>query len=325
MTQSPNISLPVALFKGLRPKQIPKNLFVYVALVFSNNLFNPKMLGMVTVAFLLFCLVAGSVYLMNDILDVEADRQHPKKRLRPIASGALPIHIAKAASVLLMVGSVGASFAFGWQFGAVVLCYLVLQIFYCFRGKHIVLVDVFTLAAGFVLRVVAGAAIIHVRSTPWLLLFSFQLALFLGFGKRRQEIVLLGADAEKQRAILEEYSLPFLDQIIVMIAGITIVCYSVYSVQSGTSLKLPHLWATTPLVIYGVCRYLYLVYQKGWGGAPDEALREDRALQVVIAIWLALVLILFKFDRPFNINTPEGDKGGKEVKVNARKNTSGAP
>lgn len=305
MTQAPKTPLPVALFKGLRPKQVPKNLFVYVALVFSNNLFNPKLFGLVTAAFLMFSLVAGSVYLMNDILDVEADRLHPKKRLRPIASGDLPIPVAKVASLLLMLGSVSGGFAFGWQFGSVILAYLVLQIFYCFRGKHIVLIDAFTLAGGFVLRVVGGAAIIHIRSTPWLLLFSFLLALFLGFGKRRQEIVLLGDDAEKRRAVLEEYSLPFLDQIIVMIAGITIVCYSVYSVQSGTSLKLPHLWATTPFVIYGVCRYLYLVYQKGWGGAPDEALREDRGLQMTILIWLVLILVLFKYDRPLNFNVAD--------------------
>ncbi len=307
MTQSPKKPLPIALIKALRLKQAPKNLFVYVALVFSNNLFQPALLGMVTVAFVMFCLVAGSVYLLNDILDVEADRKHPKKCLRPIASGDLPIPVARVVSVLLMVGCTAVSFLIGWEFGVVILAYLILQIFYCFRGKHIVLVDVFALAGGFVLRTLAGAVIIHVPSSQWLLLFSLQIALFLGFGKRRQEIVLLGENADKHRAILEDYSLPFLDQILVMIAGVTIVCYSVYSVESGTAKEhIPHLWITVPMVIYGICRYLYLVYQKGWGGAPDEALREDRGLQVVILIWLVTVLFLFKFDRPLNTSKRVG-------------------
>jgi 4-hydroxybenzoate polyprenyltransferase len=289
--------LPKALLKAIRPKQFPKNLFVYTALVFSNNLLDSVRFGYVTLAFLLFCLASGSIYLLNDLLDVEADRLHPEKRNRPIASGALPVSVAKGMFVLLLLVSVGISFALGWKFGATVAAYLVLQIVYCLRWKHVVLLDVFTIAAGFVLRTVAGAVVIQVPISQWLLLFSLQLALFLGFGKRRQEIVLLGEDAEKHRAILEDYSLPFLDQMINVVAGVTIVCYSVYSVESATAKQHPHLWITVPLVIYGICRYLYLVHQKGWGGAPDEALRKDRSLQVAILLWLITVFALFGLDK----------------------------
>ncbi len=296
-TPSRSSRLPLILLKALRPKQFPKNFFVYTALVFSNNLLNPARFGYVTLAFLLFCLASGSIYLLNDLLDVEADRRHPEKRNRPIASGELPVSVAKSAFVVLFVGSLGASFALGWKFGVVVLGYLLLQLLYCFRWKHVVLLDVFTIATGFVLRTVAGGVVIHVPISQWLLLFSLQLALFLGFGKRRQEIVLLGEEAEKHRAILEDYSLPFLDQMINIVAGVTIVCYSVYSIESTTAKEHPHLWISVPFVIYGMSRYLYLVHQKGFGGAPDEALRKDRSLQVVILLWITTILLLFGLDK----------------------------
>jgi hypothetical protein len=160
-----------------------------------------------------------------------------------------------------------------------------------------VLLDVFAIAAGFVLRTVAGANIIHAPISQWLLLCTLQLALFLGFGKRRQEIVKLGPEAGKHREILNEYSLPFLDQMINIVAGVTIVCYSVYTVESDTAKHHPHLWITVPFVIYGLCRYLYLVYMRGEGGAPDEALRKDRMLQLSIILWFVTVVVLFLVDK----------------------------
>jgi 4-hydroxybenzoate polyprenyltransferase len=296
VTRHSPISIPAGLIKAIRPKQATKNLFVFAALVFADRLFDPFSLGRSTLAFFLFTLVAGSVYLLNDLLDVDSDRQHPEKCKRPIASGQLPVPIAWIAFALLAPGGIAASFLVRPAFGAAVAAYFALQVAYCFRLKHEVLLDVFTIAAGFVLRVVAGAMVLDVRISNWLLLCSLQLALFLGFGKRRQEIVLMGQKAGKSRAILNEYSLPFLDQMITIVTAVTIVCFSVYSVESDTAKKHPHLWTTVPFVIFGVCRYLYLVYQKGWGGAPDEVLLKDRTLQVVIALWFIVVMLLFKFD-----------------------------
>ncbi len=290
-------SILLALFKAVRPKQATKNLFVFAALVFAGRLFDPIALARATIGFLLFSVVSGSVYLLNDLIDVEQDREHPTKQNRPIASGQLPIALAWMAMATLAVGGLTASFALSRAFGVAVAMYLGLQIAYCNGLKHAVLLDVFTIAAGFMLRTVAGGFVIHAHISQWLLLCTLQLALFLGFGKRRQELVLLGTDAGKHRAILDEYSLPFLDQMINIVAGVTIVCYSVYTIQSPTALAHPHLWITVPIVIYGVFRYLYLVFQKGWGGAPDEVLLRDRGLQLTIGMWFLVVMLLFAFDK----------------------------
>lgn len=285
----------------MRPKQATKNLFVFAAFVFAGHITDP-VLGprnflLTCLAFLLFTLAASSIYLLNDILDVEQDKAHPEKCRRPIASGILPVPVAWTAMVILAAGSIAASLAVNLSFGIVVTTYFLMQVAYCLSLKHIVLVDVFTIAIGFVLRTVAGGMVIHVHISQWLLLCTLQLALFLGFGKRRQELIKLGGNAGKHRQILDEYSLPFLEQMINIVAGITVVCYSVYSIESDTAKLHPHLWVTVPFVIYGVCRYLYLVYQKGWGGAPDEALLKDRMLQVAIVLWFVAVMILFLVDK----------------------------
>lgn len=285
-----------ALVKGLRPKQAAKNLFVYAALIFANELFNRTAFFRVTLAFLLFSLASGSVYLLNDILDVEQDRRHPKKRLRPIASGALPVPLAWAALVTLAACSAAAGWLLNPRFGITLIVYLVMNVAYCIRLKHVVLLDVFTIATGFLLRTVSGGFVIGVPISQWLLLCTLQLALFLGFIKRRQELVEQGDQADKTRAILEEYSLPFLDQLITIVAAVSIVCYSVYTVESATGRTHPHLWITVPIVIYGICRYLYLVYQKGMGGAPEEVLRTDRWMQCTILLWFLVIMALFKYD-----------------------------
>lgn len=290
------MGLPKALLKAIRPHQATKNLFVFAALVFTGRLDETALLLMTVAAFLLFTLTAGSVYLLNDLLDVEQDRQHPKKCNRPIASGALPVPIAWTAMVVLAIGSIAAGLWLRPAFGLALLAYFLIQVAYCVKLKHIVLIDVFTIAAGFVLRAVAGALVIHVNISHWLLLCTLQLALFLGFGKRRQELVLLGDGAGKHRANLDEYSIPLLDQIINIVVGATIVCYSVYSVESDSAKLHPHLWMTVPVVIYALFRYMYLVYQKGWGGAPEEVLKQDRVMQIAIVVWFVLVMALFKFD-----------------------------
>lgn len=297
MIQTP-FSIFRALVKAIRPHQATKNLFLFTALLFTGHLLQIPLLLKVVIAFLLFTVTAGSVYLLNDLLDVESDRKHPKKCKRPIASGSLPIPVAWTAMVVLAVGSIGAACVLttDHRFGMALLGYFVLQVAYCLYLKHQVLLDVFTVAAGFVIRVVAGALVIKVHISPWLLLCSLQIALFLGFGKRRQELVLMGANAGQSRAILGEYSLSFLDQMINLVCAMTLVCYSVYSVESETAHTHPHLYATVPMVIYGICRYLYLVYQKGEGGAPDEVLLKDRHLQIDIVLWFLTVLALFRFD-----------------------------
>ncbi len=291
-----------AILIGMRPKQAIKNLFVFAALVFSGQLTNPFKAPhnflYASAAFFLFSLVAGGVYLMNDILDVENDKAHPEKCKRPIAAGDLPIPIAWACFFFFSIGSVVASFVLDKNFGVVALAYFLLQLGYNFYLKHEVLLDVFTIAIGFVLRTSAGGLVIHVPVSPWLLLCTLQLALFLGFGKRRQELIKLGDKAAEHRKILQEYSLPFLEQMINIVAGITIVCYSVYTIESDTSKTHPHLWITIPFVLYGVCRYLYLVYQKGEGGAPEDALRKDRMLQLAIICWFVSVVLLFLYDKP---------------------------
>lgn len=288
--------LLAALVHAVRPKQATKNLFVYTALVFAGQLFQPGQFVRATCGFLLFTMVAGSIYILNDLLDVAQDRLHPKKKLRPIASGALPVPLAWAVFGVLGLLGTALGFRLSLLFGLTLAAYFCLQIAYCFRLKHIVLLDVFTVAAGFVLRTASGGFAIHVHVSPWLMLFSLQLALFLGFGKRRQELVLQGDKAGETRAILNEYSLPFLDPMIVIVSAVTIVCYSVYSVDSPTALSHPHLWVTVPFIIYGVCRYLYLVYQKGWGGAPDEVLLKDRDLLISVVLWFVAVMLIFKFD-----------------------------
>lgn len=288
----------VALIKAVRPKQATKNLFVYTALVFAGQLFHWSQFLRATIGFLLFTMVAGSIYLLNDLQDVEKDRQHPKKRFRPIASGSLPVPLAWFAFFVLGICGTVAGFWLAPLFGLTLAAYFALQIAYCFRLKHIVLLDVFTVAAGFVLRTASGGFAIAVHISPWLMLFSLQLALFLGFGKRRQELVQQGENAGKTRAILSEYSLPFLDPMIMIVSAVTIVCYSVYSVDSETAHTHPHLWITVPFIIFGVCRYLYLVYQKGWGGAPDEVLLQDRELLVSVILWFMAVMLIFGLEGP---------------------------
>lgn len=284
--------LAVALLLAMRPKQWPKNLFLYVALVFTDQW---AQFGIATLAFLLFCLVSGSIYLMNDVQDREQDRLHPEKRNRPIASGRLPVAVAVAASLLFGWGGVAAAFLFNLKFGLVTLGYYLLQIGYTLVLKHVVLVDVFAIAAGFVLRAVAGAFAIQVPNSVWLLVCMFLLALFLGFGKRRHELVSLAEEARNHRQTLQQYNAPFLDQLISIILGSLIVSYALYSITSPTAIKHPALVATLPFVMYGVFRYLYLIHMEHKGGSPETILLEDRPMQINLLFWFLTVLTAFKF------------------------------
>lgn len=279
------LDLPFALIAAMRPRQISKNLFVLVAMVFANR-FDRAPTALL--AFALFCLVSGSVYLVNDVADREQDRQHPTKRKRPIASGRLPWQVALVFGVVFGVGGVAAAFALNVRFGAISLVYLLLQVAYTVWLKHVVLIDVFTIAAGFVLRAVAGAWAIQVPISTWLLVCTLQLALFLAFGKRRHELVSLQDGAANHRRILAEYSLPFLDQMISIVLGGLTVSYALYVINSPTAVQHPHLALTLPSVFYFIFRYLYLIHVEHKGGAPETILLEDRPTQVNALIWIIL-------------------------------------
>jgi 4-hydroxybenzoate polyprenyltransferase len=283
------------LIKTMRPKQWPKNVFVFAALVFDRKLLDPVWFGRTLAAFLLFCLLSSTVYLINDLADIEKDRQHPKKRNRPLASGRLPRRVAILAATAFGIVGLSLSFLLDMMFGVVAVLYLGLMILYTFRLKNIVIVDVMTIAAGFVLRVAAGVVVIPVeRFSPWLYVCMTLLALFMAVGKRRHELTLLAGDAGNHRAILEEYNIQFLDDMIGLVTSTTVIAYSLYTF-SAPNLPANHtMMLTIPFVLYGLFRYLYLVRVKGLGGAPEDLVLHDRPLLATVALFgLSAVLILY--------------------------------
>lgn len=279
------------LLAAARPRQWPKNLFVYAALVFTDSW---RSFGLVTAAFGLFCLVSSAVYLLNDVIDREQDRLHPEKRLRPIASGQLPWQAALASATVAAAAGVTASFLLGARFGWAVVAYIGLQVAYTLALKREVLVDVFAIAGGFVLRAVAGAYVLGVPNSVWLLVCTFQLALFMGFGKRRHELVTLEHAAGNHRRTLSRYSLPFLDQMIAIVLAGLIVSYALYTITSPTSRAHQALIATLPSVMYGCFRYLYLIHIEHRGGSPEAILLEDRPMQINLLVWLTVVVLAFR-------------------------------
>ena len=285
------------LLKTMRPRQWPKNLFVYAALVFDGTLDNlaPRLVQ-TTAAFVLLCLMSSAVYIMNDLADIESDRQHPTKRLRPLPSGQLNPAVAKIALFFLVIFSLGAGFWLSVPFGLVLLIYFVLQIAYTFSLKHMVIIDVMTVAAGFVLRVGAGVAVIQVqRFSPWLYVCTGLLALFLALGKRRHELALLGNGAGSHRAILDEYNLPFVDLLIGIVSASALVAYSLYTFLAE-GLPENHLMMLTILpVVYVLFRLLYLMMVRGEGGAPEEILLKDRPLQFALLVWGLMIVASLYF------------------------------
>ncbi len=284
-----------ALFKTMRPKQWTKNAFVFTALIFDRKLFMPEPLARTFLAFILFCLASSVVYLINDLADMERDRKHPKKRFRPLASGELSPRVAVLAAVLLTVVVVPAAFWLDTALGWILLGYLVLQVAYSFVLKHVVIIDVMTVAAGFVLRVAAGVVVVDVaRFSPWLYVCTTLLALFIAINKRRHELVLLAQNANDHRKILDEYNVAFLDEMNSMVTASTVIAYSLYTF-SAPGLPPNHMMMLTiPFVIYGLFRYLYLVHVKGEGGAPDELVLRDIPLFLTLVLWaLTVILVLY--------------------------------
>jgi 4-hydroxybenzoate polyprenyltransferase len=296
--------LAAALLAGMRPKQWTKNLFVFIALVFTNqipsSIGDPKWhnVGITILAFLLFCIISGSIYLANDVIDRDQDRLHEDKKNRPIASGRLPWQIALCASVIFGLSGVAASFLINTLFGMVALGYVGLQVAYILVLKHVVLLDVFAIAGGFVFRAIAGGFAISVPNSVWLLVCTLMLSLFLGFGKRRNELVLLAEEASNHRRNLAQYSLPFLDQLILISLCSLTVCYAIYSIMSPTAIQHPALWITLPNVIYGIFRYLFLIQIEHKGGSPETILLEDRPMQINLLLWVVEVIAALRISHP---------------------------
>ncbi len=284
------------LLRTMRPKQWIKNLIVYAGVVFDRHLLEVSPLLYATLAFIIFCGISSAVYLLNDLVDIEKDRQHPRKRLRPLPSGKLKQKYAIFTMVALAGIGLPAAFLLEPFFGLTVLAYFVLQIAYCFYLKNVVIIDVFTIASGFVLRAVAGALVIRVEVSPWLLVCTMLLALFIGLAKRRHELILLAEGASEHRHILKEYSSELVQEMISVVTSSVVVAYSLYTI---TYEKLPknHLMALTiPFVLYAIFRYLYLVYRKDEGGSPEELLLRDIPLLACIMLWgLTSVAILYLF------------------------------
>jgi 4-hydroxybenzoate polyprenyltransferase len=285
-----------ALLKSMRPRQWTKNVFVLAALVFDRQLSisNPMPLLLSLFGFILFCFLSSSVYIINDLVDVEADRRHPQKRNRPIASGSLPIPAAISAVVVILAITLPLAYWLSPGFFLIAVAYFVINLAYTNYLKHIALVDVLIIALGFVLRVAAGVAIIGVqRFSPWLYVVTTLFALYIGFGKRRAELTLLADDANSHRRVLDGYNLPLLDQLITIVSSCTILAYSLYTFSAPNVPNNHAMMLTIPFVLYGIFRYLYLIQIKQEGGAPEELLLLDRPLQATIALWAVSVLLIF--------------------------------
>ena len=283
-----------ALIKTMRPRQWSKNVFIFAALVFDKQLFIVDAFLRTLAGVALFCLVSSTVYIFNDIADIEADRQHPEKKNRPIASGKLPVSAAWIAGIAFVIITLTLSYFLAPNFAMVIALYFVLNVAYSKWLKHIPILDVLILSAGFVLRVGAGVTLIHVeRFSPWLYVVMTLLSLFLGFGKRRAELALLAHGAGSHRKVLEGYTLPLLDQYIMIVSGTTIVAYSLYTFSAPNLPSNHTMMLTIPFVIYTIFRYLYLIEVKHAGGAPEDVLLSDRPFQIAMALWALTVLTIF--------------------------------
>ncbi|MCJ7433391.1 MAG: decaprenyl-phosphate phosphoribosyltransferase [Anaerolineales bacterium] len=283
-----------ALFKTMRPRQWTKNVFIFAALVFDKQLFVVDSLLRTIAGFALFCLVSSSVYIFNDLADIEADRKHPQKKKRPIPSGQLSVSAAWALGILLVAIALGLGWLLAPAFTGVMGLYFLINLAYSKWLKHIPIVDVLIIAAGFVLRVGAGVTLIHVeRFSPWLYVVMTLLSLFLGFGKRRAELALLTHGAGSHRKVLDGYTIPLLDQYIMIVSGTTIVAYSLYTFSAPNVPANHSMMLTIPFVVYTIFRYLYLINVEDEGGSPEEILLTDRPFQIAMVLWAIAVFVVF--------------------------------
>lgn len=286
------------LLKTMRPKQWAKQVFILAALVFDGKLLEPHYVARALLAVVVFCLVSGAVYAMNDLADVEKDRSHPRKRNRPLASGRLSSAAARAAVVALLALSLAGAYALGTPFLAVTAIYFLVNLAYSFLLKAHVILDLLSIATGFVLRVAAGVVVVDVaRFSPWLYVCTTLLALFIAISKRRHEVVLLAENAGSHRATLDDYTVPLLDQYSMVVTSTTLMAYSLYTFSAPNLPDNHAMMLTIPFVIYGLFRYMYLVQVRGMGGAPEDIALRDRPLIVCVSLWaLAVALVLYGFD-----------------------------
>jgi len=294
VSTTPRPSVAASLFRALRPAQWTKNLIVFAALLFGERLFDPEAALAALLAFVAFCGLSGAVYLVNDVRDRDADRQHPVKRRRPVAAGELPVPTAVAAAGGIGVAALAVAAWLGTAFFAHAAAYLALQGAYSFGLKRQVILDVLSIAIGFVLRASAGGVAVGVPVSQWLLLCTILLALFLALAKRRHEITLLGDAALTHRAILGEYTPYLVDQMMAVVTASTLMGYAFYAVSPETAERFgtPWLGLTIPFPLYGIFRYLYLVHRRSQGGSPTELLLADRPLLLCVALWAVAVTVI---------------------------------
>lgn len=286
MESSRSASFPGSYVKLVRPRQWTKNGFVLAGLVFSAEAFKLGSVAKALLAFAVFCALSGAVYAANDVLDVEDDRKHPEKRFRPVASGEISVRSAVMFAAMLAVGGLAVGFALDLWVGFAGAAYIALQAVYTTFLKHLSILDVMSISAGFVLRALAGVAAVGTAMSPWLIVCTGLLTLFLGFSKRRHELASLGEGAVGHRRNLKDYSVPVLDEMMNIMLSATIIAYSMYTFFEYEE---RFMMASIPFVIYGVFRYMLLVHRDG-GGNPDTLLLQDRPLQVTLVLWLAIVM-----------------------------------
>lgn len=287
-----------ALLETMRPKQWTKNLVIFAGLVFSDDrlLLSLPAVFITTVAFFIFCLLSSAVYILNDLADIEKDRQHPIKRHRPLPSGRLSPSVAQKAVVFLFAFLIPTAFWLQPWFGIAALAYALNNLAYTFYLKNIVLLDVFSIAAGFVLRAMAGAFVIEAPISPWLYVVTILLALFLAISKRRHELILLQQNRGAHRRVLEEYTEELLDEMLSVVTASTVIAYSLYTFTAHNLPQNHAMMLTIPFALYGLFRYLYLIHRKNLGGAPEEALLQDKPLLTTIILWgILVILILYVF------------------------------
>ncbi len=284
-----------ALLKTMRPRQWIKNGFIFFALIFDRQLFLAEPFLRTVVGFFLFCLVSSAVYLFNDIADVEADRNHPEKKNRPIASGKLPIRVAWMSALLLAFIAIPFGYWLSPYFALILAAYLVINLLYSRWLKHVSILDVLIISSGFVLRVAAGVALIYPveRFSPWLYMITILFSLYVGLGKRRAELNLLAQGASAHRRVFEGYTIPLLDQYITIVSGMTIVAYSLYTFSAPNLPENHSMMLTIPFVVYGIFRYLQLIQIGHAAGSPDEVALKDRPLQITVLLWGLTVIGIF--------------------------------
>lgn len=279
----------------MRPRQYAKNIFIFAPLFFDRQLFNRQAVLLTVLGFITLCILSSGVYVLNDIVDVNADRSHPQKKYRPIASGKIPIANAKKFCVLLFAAAFLMAFLISREFFGLCILILIINLAYSFRLKHIPIIDVMTIGVLFLVRVYSGAVLIRVQLfSPWLYIVTFMLALYLGFGKRRAELASLQSTEHTSRPVLDGYTLPFLDQLITIISAIIIISYALYTFSGPSVPDNNRLLISVPFVVYGIFRYLYLIQVKHQGGAPEEVLFSDRWLQGTILLYaISIVFALY--------------------------------